>query len=243
MWDTTNTFAEIEASRADVAILPVGAIEQHGRHLPVWVDWKQADALGQGIAGRLNGLLLPALPFGNSEAHAGFRGSISIRPETLQSLVTDLVESLFSQGFHRVVVVNTHGGNLVLKLAVRALNMSGTAGRVLLVFPPQLAASRLTEIFPQLNDEVHAGDLETSLMMHLTPDHVRPGGVNHVPDVSPVFFDYAPMKSYCPAGVWGRAGQATAEKGRRALEIMVDETVKHVESTFRQLEELPHSEP
>ena len=76
MWDTSNTSAEIEESDVDTAILPVGAIEQHGPHLPVSVDWKQADALGRGVAERLNAFLLPALPFGNSEAHAGFRGSI-----------------------------------------------------------------------------------------------------------------------------------------------------------------------
>ena len=85
MWDASNTSAEIEASGADTAILPVGAVEQHGPHLPIWVDWKQTDALGRGVAERLGALLLPALPYGNSEAHAGFRGSITIRPETLTS--------------------------------------------------------------------------------------------------------------------------------------------------------------
>ncbi len=238
MWDTSNTSAEIEASDVDTAILPVGAIEQHGPHLPVWVDWKQADALGRGVAECLNAFLLPALPFGNSEAHAGFRGSITIRPETLQATVTDIVLSLFDQAFRNVVVLNTHGGNLVLKLAVRALNMSQPSGRVLLVFPPQLAAERLSEVFPQFREEMHAGDLETSLMMHLTPDEVRPGGVDHVPDLSPEFFDYATMKKYCPDGVWGRAAQATTEKGRQALEIMVDETVKHIEATLGKLEQL-----
>jgi creatinine amidohydrolase len=238
MWDTKKTFAELEASDVDTAVLPVGAIEQHGRHLPISVDWKQADALGRGVAQQLEALALPALPFGNSEAHAGFRGSITIQPETLKALVTDIVESLFEQGFRKVVVLNTHGGNLILKLAVRALNMRQLPGRALLVFPPQLAARQLSKIFDQLDDELHAGDLETSLMLHLTPDLVGEDRVDHVPDVSGVFFDYAVMKSYCPDGVWGRAGQATAEKGRQALDIMVDETVKHVQSTFARLEEL-----
>ena len=238
MWDTSKTFAEIESSGVDTAILPVGAIEQHGRHLPISVDWQQADALGRGVAERLDALLLPAIPFGNSEAHVGFRGSVTIRPETLQALVSDIVLSLFDQEFRNVVVINTHGGNLVLKLAIRAVNMSRPFGRVLLVFPPQLAASRLSEIFPKIGDEMHAGDLETSLMMYLTPDEVRPGGVDYIPNLSPEFFDYVPMRNYCPDGVWGRAGQATADKGRRALEIMVDETVQHVETTLKRLEQM-----
>ena len=109
----------------------------------------QANALGREVAERLNALLLPAIPFGNSDAHTDFRGTVSVRPETLQALVTDIVHSLFDQALRNVVVINTHGGNLVLKLAVRAVNMSKPDGRVLLVFPPQLAAKRLTEIFPQ----------------------------------------------------------------------------------------------
>ena len=238
MWDTSKTFADLEASGVDTAVLPVGAIEQHGRPLPISVDWKQADALGRGVAQGLGALALPALPFGNSEAHAGFRGSITIRPETLQDLVTDIVESLWDQDFRRVVVINTHGGNLILKVAVRALNMSCPRGRVLLVFPPQLASRRLSEVFEDLDDELHAGDLETSLMLHLAPDEVGEDRVDHVPDVSGVFFDYAVMKSYCPDGVWGRASRATAEKGRQALEIMVQETVSHVQSTFARLDQL-----
>ena len=238
MWDTSRTFAELEASGVDTAVLPVGAIEQHGRHLPISVDWKQADALGREVAQGLGALALPALPFGNSEAHAGFRGSITIRPETLQALVTDIVESLLDQNFRRVVVINMHGGNLILKLAVRALNMHLPRGRVLLAFPPLLAFQQLSEVFEDLDDELHAGDLETSLMLHLTPDEVGEDRIDHVPDVSGVFFDYAVMKSYCPDGVWGRASRATAEKGRQAMEIMVQETVKHVQSTFVQLEQL-----
>ena len=219
-------------------MLPVGAIEQHGRHLPISVDWKLADVLGRGVAQGLEALSLPALPFGNSEAHVGFRGSVTIRPETLQALVTDIVESLFDQDFRRVVVVNAHGGNLILKLAVSALNLRRSEGRVLLVFPSQLAAQRLSEVFERLDDELHAGDLETSLMLHLAPDEVGEDRVDHVPDVGGVFFDYAAMKSYCPDGVWGRASRATAEKGGKALEIMVEETIKHVQATFARLDEL-----
>ena len=85
---------------------------------------------------------------------------------------------------------------------------------------------------------MHAGDLETSVMLHLCPDQVGPDRVDHVPEVSGEFFDYAVMKSYCPDGVWGRAGRATAEKGRQAMQIMVEETVKYVRTTFARLDAL-----
>jgi len=79
-------------------------------------------------------------------------------------------------------------------------------------------------------------------MLHLTPDEVGEDRVDHVPDVSGIFFDYAVMKSYCPDGVWGRASRATAEKGRQAMEIMVQETVKHIQSTIVRLDQLETTE-
>ena len=232
MLDVASTFTELERCAINLAVLPVGAIEQHGGHLPISVDWTLADALGRSVAKRLGPFVLSGLPFGNSEAHRGFRGSISVRSETLKLLVADVVKSLFDQGFSRVIVLNTHGGNLILKLAVRALNLGRSCGHVVLVFPPELANKRLEGIIEGMKDEQHAGELETSLMLYLSSEQVCETRVDHVPDVTPTYFDYAPMKLYCPDGVWGRPSLAKAEKGRRAFEIMVEDTAKYIENHF-----------
>ena len=137
----------------------------------------------------------------------------------------------------RVVIVNTHGGNLIPKLAVRALNLNQSRGQVLLTFPPQLAETKVSSVFDQLDDEQHVGDLETSLMLHLEPDEVGEDRVDRVPEMGAVFFDYATMRSYCPDGAWGRANRATEDKGRRALEIMVEETGRHARATFARLDD------
>ena len=72
-------------------------------------------------------------------------------------------------------------------------------------------------------------------MTHLAPDEVGDERVDHVPDVSEDHFDYAPMKEFCPDGVWGRASLATAEKGRKLLSVLIEQTVASVERTFERL--------
>jgi creatinine amidohydrolase len=238
MYDATNTFKDLQDSAVDMAILPVGAIEQHGPHLPLGVDWMEADAIAKGVAHKLGAYLLPAMPFGNSQAHDGFRGSVSLSFDTLAAVVKDIALSLLDQGFTRIVVINLHGGNIALKTAVRELNWMQQQGKVLLVGPVSVAGKRLSDILDSLGDEKHAGEWETSLMLNLSPELVREGRVDHVPDLSPEYFDYLPMKPYCPEGVWGRSSLATLEKGRRVLEIMVEETARHIQATFRRLDQL-----
>ena len=235
MLDVSSTYLDLENSGIDTAVLPVGAIEQHGPHLPLSVDWLQGEIVARQVAERLDAFLLPGIPYGCSQAHTGFRGTISLAPETLGSVVTDIAESLLEQGFHRIAVLNFHGGNLILKLTVRDLNLSQSIGKVVLVSPGQDAGAKLDEILEGYPDEQHAGELETSVMLHAAPDQVGDSRVDHVPDVGPVYFDYLPMKEFCPDGVWGRSSLATAEKGRLAIQAMVDYTVKYLQDTFERL--------
>ena len=235
MHDVTSTYLDLERSGVDTAVLPVGAIEQHGPHLPLSMDWYQGEIVARQVAKRLDAYLLPGMPFGCSQAHHGFRGTISLAPETLGAVVKDIVTSLLEQGFRRIAVLNFHGGNLILKLAVRDLNLSRSQGKVVLVSPGQDGGVKLREIFEGYADEQHAGDLETSVMMHAAPEQVGPSRVDHVPDVGPVYFDYLAMKEFCPDGVWGRSSLATAEKGRLAVEAMVSYTVDYLHETFARL--------
>ena len=235
MYDVTSPHLDLENSGVDTAVLPVGAIEQHGPHLPLSVDWFQGEIVARQVAERLDAFLLPGIPYGCSQAHTGFRGTISLAPETLGAVVTDIAESLLEQGFRRIVVLNFHGGNLILKLAVRDLNLSQSLGKVVLVSPGQDAGAKLDEILEGYPDEQHAGELETSVMLHAALEQVGDTRVDHVPNVGPVYFDYLPMKEFCPDGVWGRSSLATAEKGRLAIDAMVDYTVDYLQDTFTRL--------
>ena len=235
MYDATNTSPDLERSGVDTAVLPVGAVEQHGPHLPLSTDWAEAEAVGRGVAERLGAFLLPGIPYGNSQAHVGFRGSISLSPDILGEVVQEIVLSLIEQGFTRVVIINSHGGNLVLKLAVRELNLGQDECKVVLVNPWSEAADSISRILESAHEEQHAGEQETSMMMHLTPGRVRDIRIDHVPDVGPEYFDYTPMKDFCPDGIWGRPSLATEEKGRRVLEALIEATVAYVGVTFEKL--------
>ena len=102
--------AQIVNGRTTV-VVPFGAVEQHGPHLPLATDAILGDHLGAMIAERLNGFWAPTIPIGCSKHQVAFPGTLSIRPETLRMIVHDLVESLVGHGFRRIVLLPTHGGN------------------------------------------------------------------------------------------------------------------------------------
>ena len=97
-------------------------------------------------------------------------------------MVKDIARSLLGEGFPRVVVLNFHGGNLILKLAVRELNMSQRQGMVVLTHPFLDIGDKGSRILEKAGDDLHAGELETSLMTHLAPDQVRDERPDYVPD-------------------------------------------------------------
>lgn len=235
MLDASNTSPEIDASGVNTAILPVGAIEQHGPHLPLSVDWAQAEHVSRLVAERMDAFLLPGIPYGTSQAHDGFRGSISVSHESLKTYVRDICENLIDQGFTRIAILNFHAGNIALKVVVRQVNWEQDKGKVVLMQPWIDASAKITEILESSHEEMHAGEMETSIMMHIAPDQVGDVRIDHVPDLGPSVFDLSPMKDYAPDGIWGRPSLATASKGRLVIEAMVVATVDYLEKTFGRL--------
>ena len=235
MLDVTNTSQDIDESGVDTAILPVGAIEQHGPHLPLSVDWAQAEYVSKLVANRMGALLLPGIPYGSSEVHDGFKGSVSITHESLKTITKDICMSLISQGFTRIGVLNFHGGNIALKVAVRQVNWAQSEGKAVLVQPMLQSGAKLTEIVETFNEDLHAGEMETSIMMHIAPEQVGEDRVDYVPSLDASAFDLGPMKQYAPDGIWGRPSFATAEKGKLLVEYMVNATIDHLNATFLRL--------
>jgi creatinine amidohydrolase len=165
--------AEEALTRARLALLPVGSLEQHGPHLALDTDLAVADAL----AGRLEkdlgdaALRCPAVHYGLSEHHLGFPGTITLRPDTLAALVLDVVESLAHWGVRRVLVVNGHGGNIdALRLVSRRARRDHGSLVAALMWS-QLAAD---EIATRVTSRTygHACEVETSVAMVLAPDRV-----------------------------------------------------------------------
>jgi len=239
MYNVYNTSKELQEGNVETAILPIGSTEQHSQHLPLGTDWIIAKAISKRVAEKLTSkvYLLPGMPFGTSPCHSGFKGTVWIRPTTLFYFIKDTCLSLYNQGIKKIAIINAHGGNWIIKIAVRELNLDNPDINVIWCMPHILAQKRLSEVL-ESSDSLHAGEMETSCMMYLHSELVKKESTDYVPNVTQEFLDYLRMKDLSPKGVWGRPGLASKEKGEKAIKIMVEETVKYIRETFKKIEKI-----
>lgn len=213
-----------------LAILPVGAFEQHGPHLPLTTDSLIAAALADGLAGRVGGLLLPALPVSCSQEHAGFPGSVWISASTLARTIADMRGALDRQGIAHLAIVNAHGGNYVLAHVAQEANLDGP--RVYLG-PGRAAMGQCfaaAGIGTDPHDDMHAGEYETSVMLDRHPELVgraRPDETAERP-----LLTARGLAAYTVSGVVGRPSRATAAKGRLVLDALADAMAAEVRELF-----------
>jgi creatinine amidohydrolase len=223
-----------------VAVLPVAATEQHGPHLPLNVDSTLADAMVRAALPHLDAqaqvLFLPTQTVCLSNEHAAFAGTLTLRPETVLRVWTELGECVQRAGVNRLVLFNSHGGNVSLMDLV-ARDLRARLGMmvwhaswfnlplgddVMGLFPPQ-----------EHRFGIHGGDIETSLMLAIRPDLVDMGQARHFQSASEVRAATCAilgngrsaklgwqMQDYNPAGAVGDASAATAEKGQALLQAV-----------------------
>lgn len=216
----------IAAQDRSTAILPTGSLEQHGPHLPVMTDTAGAVAacLGGARLAQANVPLavLPAIPFGLSEYHIPFGGTISLDYATFHSLLRCIVRSLKALGFARLLIVNGHGGNIApLEISVRELAVEFAMPIVATTPWLNIELRDIAE-----TDEVveHGCEAETSLMLALFPSTVKP---EKFAEASKQTTPQRPEKGYTrfysftqcapSTGTWGDPRTATAEKGQKFL--------------------------
>jgi creatinine amidohydrolase len=162
----------------DRVVVPFGAVEQHGAHLPLETDALLGDCLGPLLADRLDALCAPTVRIGCSEHHMGRAGTLSLRPTTLKLIVDDLVESLARHGFRTIVLLPTHAGNAA-PLAHAARILEPPSGvRIVAVADMRALARALQAASTSCGSAVaaavtHAGEIETSLMLAIAPAAVR----------------------------------------------------------------------
>lgn len=231
---TTEDFRTRDMSRA-IAVLPVAAVEQHGPHLPVGVDTYIAGGyLARTmplVPDELDILVLPVQAVGKSNEHLAFPGTLTLSAETLIRAWTEIGESVARAGCRKLVIVNSHGGNVpVLDIVARELRVRlGILAVVTawhrLGYPDGLFSP------DELRHGIHAGEAETALMLAVRPATVdMDKAENFVPRTvamaarhrwlgsgPPAAFAWMSQDLH-PAGAMGDAAAATPEKGEAAAD-------------------------
>lgn len=233
-----------------VVVLPLGAIEQHGPHLPVATDTFVVSQVAIEAEKQLTGdiLLCPTLPFGSSHHHLSFGGTISISIATYTQVIIELVESLLEDGFRRIVLLNGHGGNITpVRQALAAVSNKydkSLRPNIALATYWELAGKTFAGAPPMESPALsHACEYETSLLLHLFPKTVlkdkiqrakRPGSNGYIP-----FEDDEPYRGVTMVkqtefisgnGCSGEPQLASAEKGKHLFDHAVASLVEFINS-------------
>jgi creatinine amidohydrolase len=234
---TTRDFAALDPA-ATVAVLPLGATEQHGPHLPLSVDQSLVDAIVatalEQLPPELPVLVLPTQQVGYSPEHAGFAGTLSLSASTVIATWTELGGCVARAGVRKVLLFNSHGGQVSL-MDIVARELRTQHG--LIAYSCSWWNLPLgDEANGQFSREehrfgVHAGEIETSMMLALKPQHVDMGQARHFASTSQQRAQAYPvlgngvsaklgwhMQDYNAEGAAGNAAAATAQKGQRVLQ-------------------------
>ena len=232
--------AERRLAEVDIALLPVGAIEQHGYHLPLDTDAFDADYICREVARRCavpRPLVLPLIPYGVSYHHQDFPGTLSVGPDTLAKFVYEVGVSAAHNGISKLVIVNGHGGNMAtLQYAAQMINRDA---HIFTCVDTGETSDADVERLAETQADVHAGEIETSTSLATRPELVDVARLEKfVPRFSSQYLDfsseygvewYAHTSRISPSGVLGDPTKASAEKGRAMMEAMIVHLVHFVE--------------
>lgn len=225
----TAAWPGVKAALVDglTAVLPLGALEQHGPHLPLTTDTVLAEGVARRIVQSTGGLLLPALAFGEAWSAEGWAGTISISADTLAAAVTDIGRGLKRGGFAGLVTVNGHFGNRAA-IARAAEALSGDLPVLALDYPGlEEAAARFCVSAPAGPGFYHADEVETSMMLALAPASVRMELAVAEYPTFPADFGARPVQlsTFNSSGVFGDPRRATAETGEKLIGAIVANSV------------------
>ena len=242
-WES-RTWPEAEARVAAgcrTALLGLGSIEQHGRHLPLGTDRWIAEALLQSLEEKLgDAVALPAVPVGCASEHLDFAGTLHIEPATLEALLVDLLRSLSRHGFERAFLFTAHGGNLDA-LAEMGPRLCESVLPLTLRIETDLRVGAMqsqvveAEALSPLAAGPHAGEYETSLVAHLRPgsireEHLVPGRMVEPGEAQGLF--YPSLRPNAESGVLGDPSAAIGERGHRYLTAWVDLLISGYRAAF-----------
>lgn len=231
---TWPQLSKLIADGEQLCLLPVGALEQHGRHLATITDAAIADAICAEASVRTRVPVLPTLWLTSSQAHTTkWPGTFAVSPVLLIQTVVQLADWVLASGFTKLLIVNAHGGNAApLRVAVDEIRSKGEL---------QVGLISWFDLSPEIRQEltkdgedVHANSAETALMMYLHSELVHTEAIADDPDrTTGRVFSYTVAET-SRDGVTGSPSTATAEAGRRLFEDIVSTLCERVESARRE---------
>jgi len=223
--------------KARVVIIPLGAIEAHGPHLPLGTG-AIVEKIAEEVAKRVNGLLAPLIPYGQVWSLINFPGSITISDDDLYRFIIDICLSLKKHGAKNIAFISFHIGNgTVIKKAARYLKDNHDMNVFYFVSSGLSRVRDLCESKQWHKNYFHAEEIETSIMLHIRPELVCMGEAKACyPDKK--IFEYYPLKwdELTDIAVIGDPTVATSEKGRKMLNIIVEEIADSLEKGLRFIE-------
>lgn len=205
------------------AIMPVGSFEQHGPYLPLATDTIIGCVIARSLADSYPVLYLPPISIACSHEHAAWPGTVSISAATLYAVVSDIYKSLRRSGLKNLVLIDAHGGNYVLKNIVQETTETGPS---MALFPTRAdwkAARAAAALGTNDHEDMHGGELETSILLHTYPELVRDGYEkgDHIANERAELLTVG-MKRYTTSGIIGRPSLASAAKGKELLTSLVN---------------------
>jgi len=233
-------WSDVQALSRDIPIvIPIAALEQHGRHMPLFTDSLLLGEVMRRVMERLKGRVLftPLFWLGNSEHHLDFPGTMTASPRAYLDVLKDMVENFLVHGFRRIVLVNGHGGNIVPASQAmfevrqkyrerRDLALLSTTYWTLGAKPQQVDKSLVQDRMG------HACEWETSMMLRIRPELVGDyKAAKEVPQADP----YEPAnrgwitKDRSEVGHIGQPAHATAEKGELLFSLFADDVARYLE--------------
>jgi creatinine amidohydrolase len=243
LWEelTWQEAGELIAGGMDMAILPVGATEQHGPHLHLGMDTMAATAVAHGVSARTGVPVLPAIPVGCSLGHtAHWPGTLSLRPATLAAVVCDIAWWLHAAGVRRLLLLNGHVTNHApLRCALEEIRHATPALMVALRSVWDISERVRAAYHADAGPDFHANRAETALVMAVRPEMVRTGRAVDEPARSAGLFFAHPVPRESVTGTVGSPSLATAEEGAWLLEAAVADLSAQVTAALDETPPLP----
>lgn len=223
--------------RTRTVLIPFGSVEEHGYHLPLSTDTIQAYEVGKAAAILVPLFLAPPVHYGCCRSTACHPGTVSISTSTLQCLMKDIVKSFYNNGLRNFIILTGHaGGTHTMALLDAGEELLAEYGdtRIAVITEYDLAYEEGKGLI-ETEGDAHAGEIETSRILHLKPHLVKGSGKREFPQF-PKGILVRDKRKYWKDGVWGDPGKATADKGRLIQELVVSKLVQFVK-IFEQFQE------